>query len=109
MTLNIHLRRLVTGSGIAIKLTESYDAGIIRSTCFLKFSIFSYLDTKSVKLAVLYVPINRITPQSSIVKIVEILNYYPALRARKVEFVSVFTVPSEMVIDLQLTVTEGGV
>lgn len=94
---------------MAMKLTERSVVGKIRSTAFLKFYILSYFDTKSVRLAVLYVPIRRIIPQSSIVRMVETLNYNPALRARKTEFVSVFTVPSEIVRLRQLPETVEGV
>lgn len=37
MMLNIHLRRLLIGSGIAVKSTERSEVGKIRSTYFLKF------------------------------------------------------------------------
>ncbi len=43
------------------------------------------------------------------VNIVEVLNYRPALRARKIKFVSVFTVPSEIVRLRQLPEIEEGV
>ncbi len=46
--------------------------------------IFVYIDTKSIKLTVMYVPIRRITPTSSMVNIVDLFNYVVAFNVRKV-------------------------
>ena len=69
--MNFHFLSLEIASYLLMKVTFCSENAFIYLFSVLKVSIFTYLEIISTWLGLMYVPINRITPSSSIVKVVE--------------------------------------